>query len=222
MLSSGICTGLNETLDQLLLAENVDKAQVFLNGVDSKTRGIDIIATWQTPFAQGQLDLTLAANYTKTEVQRLFTPLTSTLNSLPVDNVFSQHDIAIIEDWQPESRINFNINYQLQQWRFNFTLNHFGKYSVIDGEQQTYGAKLLTDLRIEHQITDSIELYFGSNNLFNVYPDKNTIGNSRAGSIIDDAGNSIVDSDGVFQYSRRSAPFGYNGAYFYTGVAINF
>ena len=222
VLSSGICTGLNETLDQLLLAENVDKAQVFLNGVDSKTRGIDIIATWQTPFAQGQLDLTLAANYTKTEVQRLFTPLTSTLNSLPVDNVFSQHDIAIIEDWQPESRINFNINYQLQQWRFNFTLNHFGKYSVIDGEQQTYGAKLLTDLRIEHQITDSIELYFGSNNLFNVYPDKNTIGNSRAGSIIDDAGNNIVDSDGVFQYSRRSAPFGYNGAYFYTGVAINF
>ncbi|WP_235839631.1 TonB-dependent receptor [Cognaticolwellia mytili] len=222
VLSSGLCLGLNHTLDQLLAAENIDKAQVFLNGVDTKTQGIDIIATWQTSLAQGKLDLTLAANYTKTEVERLFTPSASTLNSLAVEEVFSAHDIAIIEDWQPESRINFNINYQLQQWRFNLTLNHFGKYSVVDGDKQTYGAKLLTDIRIEHQLTPNVQLYAGSNNLFNIYPDKNTIGNSRAGKIIDDAGNTIVDSEGVFQYSRRSAPFGYNGAYFYTGIAVNF
>ncbi len=222
VLSSGLCVGLNHTLDLLLAAENVDKAQVFLNGVDTKTQGIDIIATWQPTLAQGQLDLTLAANFTKTEVERLFTPGASTLNSLAVEEVFSAHDIAIIEDWQPESRINFNINYQLQQWRFNLALNHFGKYSVVDGSKQTYGAKLLTDIRIEYQLSPNVELYFGSNNLFNVYPDKNTIGNSRAGKITDDAGNIIVDSEGVFQYSRRSAPFGYNGAYFYTGIAVNF
>ena len=58
--------------------------------------------------------------------------------------------------------------------------------------------------------------------MFDVYPDKNVIGNSRQGTIIDDAGNNIAESDGVFQYSRRSAPFGYNGAYFYAGVSINF
>jgi len=93
---------------------------------------------------------------------------------------------------------------------------------VIDGEKQTYGAELLTDIRVEYQLTDRTKFYFGSNNLFDVYPDKNTIGNSRQGQIIDEAGNSIVDSDGVFQYSRRSAPFGYNGAYFYAGLNINF
>ena len=222
VLSSGLCLGLNHTLDQLLVAENVDKAQVFLNGVYSKTQGIDIIATWQTMLAEGQLDLTFAANFTKTKVQRLFTPTNSTLNSLAVTDIFSGHDIAIIEDWQPESRINANINYQLERWHFNLALNHFGKYSVVDGDKQTYGAKLLTDIRIEYQLTPNIELYAGSNNLFNVYPDKNTIGNSRAGKITDDAGNTIVDSDGVFQYSRRSAPFGYNGAYFYTGLVVNF
>jgi iron complex outermembrane receptor protein len=222
VLSSGLGMGLNDTLDQLLLSENVDKAQVFLNGVDSETQGIDIIATWKTLLTYGQVDLTLAANFTDTNVNRLFTPATSVLNSLPVDNVFSEHDIAIIEDWQPENRINININYQIQQWRFNLSLNHFGKYSVIDGNKQTYSAKLLTDIRIEHQLCNNIELYFGSNNLFNIYPDKNTIGNSRAGKITDDAGNTIVDSDGVFQYSRRSAPFGYNGAYFYTGLTVKF
>lgn len=222
VLSSGLGMGLNNNVDQLLLAENIDQAQVFLNGADTSTQGVDIIATWQTSHTHGQLDLTLAANVTKTDVKHLFTPNGSALTALPVETVFSAHDIAIIEDWQPESRVSASANYQMQQWRFNLALNYFGQYSVIDGEQQTYGGKLLSDIRIAYQLQHNIELYLGSNNLFDVYPDKNTIGNSRAGTIIDDAANTIVESDGVFQYSRRSAPFGYNGAYFYTGLKVTF
>ena len=222
VLSSGLALGLNSVLDQALMAEDVEKAQVFLNGVDSKTQGIDLITTWQYPIESGELDFSLAANFTDTEVTRLFTPNASALNSVPVAQVFSEHDIAIIESWQPKSRVSFNLNYQLQNWLLTFTLNRFGQYSVIDGEKQTYGAELLTDVRVEYQFTENMRVYFGSNNLFDVYPDKNTIGNSRQGSIIDEAGNSIVDSDGVFQYSRRSAPFGYNGAYLYAGLSVDF
>ena len=47
----------------------------------------------------------------------------------------------------------------------------------------------------------------GGNNIFDEYPDKNEIGNSRGGSLEDaPAGNLVVDSAGVFEYSRRSAP----------------
>ncbi|UUO25589.1 TonB-dependent receptor [Colwellia sp. M166] len=222
VLSSSLCSGENTVLDQALMVENVDKAQVFLNGIDSTTQGVDLIATWQYPIFQGVLDLTLAANFTDTKVSQLFTPKSSALNNLPVEQVFSQHDIAIIESWQPKNRINFNINYQQKNWLFNLTFNRFGQYSVLDGDKQTYSAKLLTDVRAEYHINESTKVYFGSNNLFDVYPDKNTIGNSRQGQIVDDAGNTIVDSDGVFEYSRRSAPFGYNGAYFYAGIALNF
>ena len=55
-----------------------------------------------------------------------------------------------------------------------------------------------------------------------MYPDKNTIGNSRSGTIVDSNGNTIVSSDGVFEYSRRSAPFGFNGAYYYVGAEYRF
>jgi len=222
VLSSGLCLGQNSDLNQALLTENVDKAQVFLNGVDSKTQGIDLITTWRYPIKSGVLDFSLAANITDTKVTRLFTPKTSALNTLPVAQVFSQHDIAIIESWQPKSRISFNLNYQQQHWRFKLTLNRFGQYTVIDGDKQTYSAELLTDVRAEYQLNENTSFYFGSNNLFDVYPDKNTIGNSRQGNIIDEGGNNIVDSEGVFQYSRRSAPFGYNGAYFYAGISLSF
>lgn len=91
-----------------------------------------------------------------------------------------------------------------------------------DGGRQTYGAEILTDVKINYYVTDNLSLNIGANNLFDVYPDKNTIGNSRSGTIVDASGNTIVSSTGVFEYSRRSAPFGFNGAYYYLGAEYRF
>ena len=35
-------------------------------------------------------------------------------------------------------------------------------------------------------------------------------------------GDILVSSPGIFTYSRRSAPFGFNGAYWYAGVSYDF
>ena len=53
-------------------------------------------------------------------------------------------------------------------------------------------------------------------------PDKNTIGQVAQGHIVDSNDNTLVNSDGVFEYSRRTAPFGFNGAYFYAGLSYRF
>ena len=82
--------------------------------------------------------------------------------------------------------------------------------------------ELWIDLRINYQFNNDFSFNFGSNNLFNVMPDENKIGNSRAGTIEDASGNIIVSSLGVFTYSRRSAPFGFNGAYYYAGITYKF
>jgi len=64
---------------------------------------------------------------------------------------------------------------------------------------------------------------YAGNNIFDVTPDDILIGNSRTGAIENGpGGNLIMDSAGVFQYSRRSAPFGFNGAFFSLGAAYNF
>ena len=39
---------------------------------------------------------------------------------------------------------------------------------------------------------------------------------------VDNQGNEIVSSAGVFKYSRRSAPFGFNGSYLYFGLNYQF
>ena len=93
---------------------------------------------------------------------------------------------------------------------------------MTDGAKQTYGSELLTDLRVSFEIMDGLSVNVGGNNITDETPDKNEIGNSRTGTIVDDTGAVVVSSPGVFQYSRRSAPFGFNGAYYYAGVSYSF
>jgi len=222
VLSNKISANASPALQAAFAGEDIDKAQFFLNGVNTTTDGIDIVATWFTPLADGQLDITLAANYTNTKVTDVFSPQGSILAPLPQEQVFAQQDLSIIEAWQPESRHNLNVEYVQQNWLINFAFNRYGSYTITDGDTQTYSPKLLTDLRFEYQLNDHWLFFTGSNNVFNVTPDRNRIGNSHAGTVIDGEGNVIVQSDGVFKYSRRSAPFGFNGRYFYAGLTYNF
>jgi iron complex outermembrane receptor protein len=170
----------------------------------------------------GELDLTLAANFTETEVTDTYTPTDSALVGISPKDVFSEQAISIIEEWQPQDRISLSGLYKAGLFTVNLTFNRYGEYTVLDGERQTYGAELLTDLRVNYQYNDELSFNFGGNNIFDVYPDKNEIGNSRSGTIVDSNGNIVASSPGVFTYSRRSAPFGFNGAYFYAGAEYQF
>mgnify|MGYP001950170995 FL=1 len=222
VISDKLTHGLSSTLDSILNDSGAGAAQFFLNGADTQTTGVDLIGTWSTSLLQGTVDFTLSANFTNTKVSRLFSPSGSDLTNIPAKKVFSKQEISIIEDWQPEDRISFTSFYRSDHFTAQIAFNRYGEYTIIDGEQQTYGAKTLTDIRLNYFLTPHLSFNLGGNNIFDVYPDKNNIGNSRAGKIIDSQGNMIVDSSGIFTYSRRSAPFGFNGAYYYAGIEYQF
>jgi iron complex outermembrane receptor protein len=222
VISSKLGMGISPLLDQAFTEAMVTKGQFFLNGADTRTRGADIIATWQTQAFTGNINVTLAANLTDTEVVKLFTPSHSTLHTIAVKDIFSRQDISIIEEWQPRNKISLNTLYTNKHWSVNLLFNRYGEYAITDGGKQTYGAKILTDISINYTFSDRLSVTLGSHNLFDVMPDENNIGNSRGGKIEDNQGNIIVDSNGVFKYSRRSAPFGFNGAYFYTSLQYSF
>ncbi len=222
VISNKLTKGLSPALDKDLANSGAGAGQFFLNGADTKTKGVDIIATWNTPVLSGELFLTLAANITKTEVTNLFVPSNSNLDGIPADIVFSEQDISIIEHWQPQDRISLTSLYKSGNITLNIGINRYGEYTITDGGEQTFGAELLTDLRINYQLNEQLSFNIGGNNIFDTYPDKNKIGNSRTGTIIDENNNTIVSSEGVFVYSRRSAPFGFNGAYYYAGIEYTF
>jgi iron complex outermembrane receptor protein len=210
------------SLGAALDSVGASRAQFFLNGADTETKGFDLIATYSgIELFGGNLNVTLAGNHTETDVTDVYTA--GGLSEVDPSVVFSQQDISIIEDWQPEDRVNLTGVYTLNNFLLNLSVNRFGEYTVLDGAEQTFDAVYVTDVKLSYTLDNGIGFTIGGNNVFDEFPDKNEIGNSRGGSLeASPGGDLIVQSPGVFKYSRRSAPFGFNGAFWYAGLSYDF
>ena len=136
--------------------------------------------------------------------------------------VFSAQDISIVEEWQPKDRIILSGDYMIGDISVNLAFNRYGEYTVLDSTSQTYGSEWLTDLRIGYAISDNMDIYFMANNLFDVTPDETTNTGSRGGLFESAPGAEDMASDTVFRYSRRSAPFGFNGGFYSAGINYRF
>ncbi len=234
VISGAIAQGLDPALDAILAAEGANTAQFFLNAADTETDGIDLVATYALDTNAGQWRFSAAANFTETDVDKVRAPATLSNNPAVQERVFTEQDISIIEDWQPEDRYNLTANYSSGNFSANLSFNRYGEYKVLDScasggndcLSQTFDAKWLTDVQVSYDLGNGAVLKLGGNNIFDETPDKNEVGQSRsspAGGLIDPVtGQVAANSPGVFKFSRRSAPFGFNGAYFYGGISFEF
>ena len=195
-----------------------DRAQFFMNAVNTETRGGEIVASWNVPYIdRGNLDLNFLGALMQTKVRDVKLPA-----GLP-DELFTEQDRSIIEEWQPSSRFTLSGLYQLDQLSALVMVHRYGSYTVIDGgKKQKFDPQYVTDVQLSYNFGPFGMFKLGANNLFDVTPDQNMIGQSRGGRIVDSQGNLIVDSPGVFQYSRRSAPFGFNGGFYYVAFEYRF
>ncbi len=198
---------------QSLENSGVAGAQFFMNAADTQTQGIDVVASYAYPVSdQGILTFSFAANYTETEITDVNLPA-----NLP-ESLFTEQDRSIIETWQPKDRVSMSTRYSDDTITVDYAVHRYGAYTVIDGgKSQTFTPKYLADIQLSYGLGEYGRIKIGANNLFNVTPDINQIGQSRGGKIVDPWGNIVVDSPGVFTYSRRSAPFGFNGGLYYIG-----
>ena len=218
-------------LSSRLTSGVVNSSQFFVNGANTETEGVDIVGSYDLPddVFGGDMTLSASANFTSTDVVSRINNVTSQSGQ----SIISEQDVSIIEEWQPESRINFGLDYDRGPWGTNISVMQYGEYTVCEsstdcnastnaGAVQTFGSKWLVDAQIDYRFEKGLTLSFGGNNIFDETPDVNTIGQTRSGSIYDSAGNLIVTSPGVFHFSRRSAPFGFNGGYYYARASFDF
>ncbi len=213
----------NGELTEALDAVGAAAAQFFLNGADTETSGVDIVSTYSgIALGEGELNLTLAANFTETKVTSTYVPDNGALSTVDPSSVFSDQDISIIEQWQPKDRIVLSGDYHLDAFTAKLAFNRYGEYTVLDSTEQTYGAEWLTDIRLNYQLGSGVNIFIVGNNIFNVTPDEATNTTSRGGNFESSAGAEDMASNSVFQFSRRSAPFGFNGAFYSAGVSFKF
>lgn len=199
------------------------EAQVFTNVAQTRTTGVDVAAGYLHAFdKESLLNLKVALTFADTEVigdveaPEIFADIK--------DSLFPSQQRSMIEEWQPNTRVNISADYIIGDLTIGTALRYFGSYTVQEGngDEQTYEGKWLTDIQANYRLNEGLSLTIGANNLLDQVPDENMIGQSRSGELVDGAGTVIVDTPGIFTYSRRSAPFGFNGGLYYAKLTYSF
>jgi len=222
VISDNLGPGLSPALDAALAATGSGGGQFFLNAIDTETQGVDIVSTYgDLQLFGGEASVTFAANFTDTEITDIFSN-NPTLGTIPPEEIFGGFQPSVIETWQPEDRISLSGDWVRDNWSANLAFNRYGEYTTVDSGSQTYGAEFLTDLRIAYDFDGGIRVFVSGLNIFDVTPDEVTNSTSRGGLFESAPGLEDLGSPTVFRYSRRSAPFGFNGAYWSVGAEYRF
>ena len=190
---------------------------VFTNGIDTRTRGIDVFATLRTPLGAGQIDWTLAANYNQTKVTRI--RATPAVLADSGQQLFDRVAISTLETASPRVKASLAGNYTAGPLGVNLRNTLFGQSSRFSdpGDGQYYldqtGVKLITDLDITYRVTPRLTIGVGASNLFDVRPEQVNAAGLAASAA---AGNPAVEIYPAF------SPFGINGGYYFVRLGLDF
>lgn len=210
-------------IDQTLDAVNVGAAGFFLNAINTRTKGIDIVFSYDYIYlGDGVLSGSIAANFNQTEVTGTNFPKFIKDNNLQ-DAIFSREDISRVESWRPRQKIIAAANYKINKFTAGISFMNYGKvtyrHASDPSNDATYSGKTLTDINFSYGLTDKINFTLGINNLFNIYPDTFADAYSDNGGIPNDRN---LDFVGRFKYPWQTTQFGIDGTRIFTKLAFNF
>ena len=187
----------------------VGGGRFFINGVDTKTDGIDVVANWLLKSTQaGRFDMTLAGNYNKTSVTRV--PVTAQLAALnPAPVLFARSNVLGLERGQPKTKVSATVNWKGQEWGASATATRYGEVLAAGTTEATdfvMSPKTVVNAEARYSFNAAWQLALGADNLFDVYPD---------------ALPASLNSTGAAPYSNRS-PFGRAGRFVYARMRYTF
>lgn len=219
----------------ILRAANVigTSARFFINGIDTRSQGVDIVASYRVPeFGIGQFRLNAGFNISDTEItdRRAFSGFTA-------NRLFARQESLRLTDGQPKNKLNLGLNWDLDKFGATLNANRFGEVLIPDAVTTTplsggvqprdniaiaagdapgdleLTPKWVVDLELRAKPVEFITIAVGANNLFDEYPDRLPFG------VVNGVNFGINNS--FLPYSSQS-PFGFSGRFLYGRVAVDF
>jgi iron complex outermembrane recepter protein len=211
--------------------QSVGAARFFINGLDTKTKGLDAVASYRIPEGKfGSWTLTAAYNKNETSIKRRINAL-GPLATIPGIVLFGRVEGLRFTDGQPKNKIVFSADGKIGGFGITARTTRFGKVTspgaatpitaptsltALGPDDIVLRPKWISDLELRFSPVESIDLAIGANNVFDIYPDRSPIG-PRPASV----GGSYPINQYYLPYSGFS-PFGFNGRFLYARVGVKF
>ena len=187
----------------LLAPFAANSARFFSNAIDTSTKGVDLIASFNRTLQEaGVLRLQAAYNHTTTSIKRV----SATPPQLAgFENIlFGEQSQRLYTCGQPTDSVRLTEDWQKGRVGVVVREGRYGTFCSIEAADQTFGAKWLTDAELAYRIRKHT-IAFGVENLFNAFPDPNIPATANRGT----------------RTFPRNAPFGFNGRYLYGRLSIS-
>lgn len=196
-------------LFDLLSPFGATAARFFINGVNTKTRGVDVVATYRLdPQPWGDLSLTASGNANDFQVTK--TPATKpSVLPTPV-SLFARQAVYRFERGTPKYKVGLEGDWTLENWGATARATFYGDVlapgTTDNGLNDVHtGAQTIIDLEGRYKFSHGIALAIGADNLFDVYPKQIPVN---------------LDTTGAAPWSSFS-PFGFNGRFVYARLSAS-
>jgi iron complex outermembrane receptor protein len=190
----------------LLAPFGANSARFFTNAIDTRTNGVDVTANYRTTMGTGELRLRAGYNDTRTRVVGAIATPPQLIDFASV--LFDRIEQRRIECGQPNDNLRLGGEWNRKGIGIDVNVARFGEFcsfTLNPADDQEYSPKWLTDLEASYQVA-GYRLAVGAQNLFDVFPDR----------------NSAVNSFNGIQTFPSQSPFGMNGRAIYARIGRKF
>jgi len=199
--------------DASSLGIGVDSAQFFVNGVDTKTTGLDVVLSWRKKYGDNSFGASLIGNINDMKIDAVNN------GTLDEQTFFGEREKAFLLASAPDNKFSLNLNYARKWFDAGLAFTRFSEVKLLDYQMyedvadygtfqdqvkaatDTYGVKIVTDLTLGFKLSKTTKLSIGSNNLFNIYPDQQ---------------DDWVEAGGYWD----AVQMGFGGAYYYARLGF--
>jgi iron complex outermembrane receptor protein len=211
--------------------QSVGAARFFINGLDTTTKGIDIVGTYRFNLSGfGNWSLSAAYNHNTNSIDKRIAAL-GPLAQIPNLILFGRVEGIRFTDGQPKDKIVLSADGTLGAFGISAKSTRYGKVispgaaapitnalSLTDfgPDDLVLKPKWITDLEVRFTFKEHATFALGANNLFDIYPTGFPRGNRPAS-----VGGQYPISNYYIPYTGFS-PFGFNGRYLYGRFTAQF
>jgi iron complex outermembrane receptor protein len=218
------------TLGQILQQAGIVQIQFFINGIKTKTRGIDYVANYRNiGLGSGKLGISLAGNVMVSN-EIIGSPNDPAAIKADGATILSAQIRSLLTESRPKFKTVLGFDYNVSKWHFNLNNTMFGptKFQDLDNGgdimnniKQVFKTAVVTDLNVGYDFSSKITGSFTVNNIFNVLPkwelqltgspsDPNYA--AAKATLSKPADKSLLE--GFLAFSGRYRILGYNGSQF--------
>ncbi len=187
-----------------------DTFSFFTNAADTRTRGIDIVGSYDADYGEyGSVKYSLASALTYQKITRLEpTPAVLANSNL---SLFDRGRIGDLTLAYPKNRTTVGVDWSLGDFGVNLRETYYSRTVSVDtlvpARDSVNADAVITDLNLRYALNEHVQFNLGANNLLNKRPSQlNALAQLNYGWW---AQNPVYN---------LTSPYGYNGGFYYARV----